>query len=394
MIVDSNSPEDSALDLVAIVLLACAGAEALGLTPLIVTTLTSDAALTPVNAGRCVSAEGLGNLIGLGAVLWLGGRIGPRSVATLALSLIIAANMACYGAQSFAGYAACRLMSGVGEGLAMSAYGMLASTRQPTRNYAINSMCSVVLVALGGAAAAWASSAFAGNAVFLVMGAVGFIALLASAWLPKQIRRSDARRGGRVQSVNCLAATISLAMIFAYFTAILAFWSYSGQIGIEHGIRPAVASGAISVGFLVAGIVGSLTVTIGGVFAPPRRVILLCAAVTAASIDAAIASKSTVAFLLGISVFVLAWFVMYPFLMGVVAEMDKTGRLAVFAVFSQMAGAAAGPALGSVLVRAGRMVWFSGTCTAGILIAILCAVAIEPRFFPPARKAGQVLPVS
>src|SRR5579863_358388 len=149
----SNSPEDSVTSLVAIVLLACAGAEALGLTPLIVTTLAGPGGLSPGDAGRCVSAEGLGNLVGLGAVLWIGRRIGQHAVATLALSLIIVANMACFGAHNLATYAACRLVSGVGEGLAMSAYGMLASTRQPTRNYAINSMCSVVLVALGGTAA-------------------------------------------------------------------------------------------------------------------------------------------------------------------------------------------------------------------------------------------------
>jgi hypothetical protein len=77
---------------------------------------------------------------------------------------------------------------------------------------------------------------------------------------------------------------------------------------------------------------------------------------TAAAISAAIAFKSTIAFLVAISAFVLAWFVIYPFFMGVVAQIDKTGRLAVFAVFSQMAGAAAGPALGSVLVRTGRMI--------------------------------------
>jgi hypothetical protein len=37
------------------------------------------------------------------------------------------------------------------------------------------------------------------------------------------------------------------------------------------------------------------------------------------------------------------------------------------------------------------MIWFSGTCIAGILIAMLCAVAIESEFFPPARRARQML---
>jgi predicted MFS family arabinose efflux permease len=392
MVTNSESPEVSAMRLVAIILLACAGAQALGLTPLIVTTLTGGGALSPLDAGRCVSAEGLGNLMGLGAVLWIGKRIGQRTVAHLALALIIAANVGCVGAQSFATYVACRLTSGVGEGLAMSAYGMLASTRQPTRNYAINSMCAVVLVALGGAAAAATASVFGANAVFLIMGAVAFIALLASAWLPKQVRAGDVKYANGVEKGSGLAAATSLAMIFSYFTAILAFWTYSGQIGIEHGIRPAVASDTISAGFLVAGIAGSLTVAIGGVFAPARYVILLCAAVTAASMGAVVAFQGTIAFLIGISAFVLAWFVIYPFFMGVVAEIDKTGRLAILATFGQMAGMAAGPMLGGVLARTGTMVWFSGACTTGVVIAVICALAIESKFFPGARSAAQGWP--
>jgi predicted MFS family arabinose efflux permease len=386
----SNSPEDSVPSLVAIVLLACAGAEALGLTPLIVTTLAGPGGLSPADAGRCVSAEGLGNLVGLGAVLWIGGRIGRRSVATLALSLIIVANMACFGAHSLATYAVCRLVSGVGEGLAMSAYGMLASTRQPTRNYAINSMCSVVLVALGGTAATAVSCSIGTNAIFLVMGAVGVIALLSSRWLPKQVRGSDVKNLAPLEKGNRLAAGCSLAMLFTYFTAILAFWSYSGQIGIEHGMRPAVVSGFISAAFLVAGIAGGLIVAIGGVFAPARNVIVVCQVITIASIAMVVAFDGAINFLIAISVFVLAWFVIYPFFMGVIAQIDKTGRLAIFAMFSQMAGAAAGPALGGVLARTGKLVWFSGTATAGVLIAMICAIAIESRFFPAVRKASQV----
>ena len=390
MVNDSNSPDDSVTGLVAVVLLACAGAEALGLTPLIVTTLAGAGGLSPADAGRCVSAEGLGNLVGLGAVLWLGRRLGQRAIATVALSLIVAANVACFGAQGFATYAACRLVSGVGEGFAMSAYGMLASTRQPTRNYAINSFCSVTLVALGGAAAAATASVLRANAVFLVMAAVALIALLAAAWLPKQGPSDGVKNANGLEKGSRLAAAIRLAMIFSYFTAVLAFWPYCGQIGIQHGIRSAVATGIISAGFLIAGIAGSVIVAVGGVFAPARSVILLCAAITALSMGAVVAFEGTIAFLAGIAIFVLSWFVIYPFYMGVVAEIDKTGRLAILATFGQMAGMAAGPMLGGVLVRTDRMIWFSAACTTGVLVAMICALSIQSKFFPAARRTTQL----
>jgi len=70
---------DSLATLAAIILLACAGAESLGLAPFIVSVLTTVAHLTTEQAGQCVSAEFAGNVLGALCVVALAGRSGKTN---------------------------------------------------------------------------------------------------------------------------------------------------------------------------------------------------------------------------------------------------------------------------------------------------------------------------
>jgi predicted MFS family arabinose efflux permease len=373
---------DSVLALAAIILLACAGAESLGLAPLIVSALTEQAGFSAEEAGRCVSAEGAGNLFGALIVILFARRVSQRSMATWALMIIMAGNVGCLWAASFGGYVTLRLIAGVGGGLATSAYGMLAGTRQATRNYAINSMSSVLLVAVSGAIVPLISKFVGANSLFVLITLVALLALGASPWLPSEkgnagtVDRGDPAREGRAS-----AAILSILTTLFYFTAILAFWSYVAEIGAHHDLSPVLVAETLSVSFLVSGVAGSLLVAAFGGRAPPRLMILLCTLVTGLSICAVILRPEAAAYVSAVPIFILAWFVIYPFLMGLMARIDPTGRLAILGMLSQMAGGVAGPLLGSVLSRPERLPLFAGACAGGILISLVCAVLIDTRFF-------------
>jgi predicted MFS family arabinose efflux permease len=376
-------PRDSVTALLAIILLASAGAESMGLAPLIVSTLTAQGGLSAAQAGQCLSAENAGNVVGALIIILGAERLRRRSIAILALLLIAGGNAGCWaGGGGFGMYAATRCLAGLGGGLAMSAYGMLAGTRQATRNYAINSMCSVVLVALGGAAVPFVSAWVGPGALFVLIAFIALIALGASAWLPQEesIRGGDSH-GSDPREGRGMAAVLSVLMSFFYFTSILAFWSYAAEIGIHHGLTPTIVEESISMSFLVAGIGASVLVTALGVFAPPRAIILSCAIVTAVSIWAVVTFRPQAVYVSAVAAFIFAWFLIYPFFMGVMAAIDPNGKLAVVGMFSQMSGAVAGPFLGGMLSN--RAVTFSVATTTGILICLVCALMIESAFFPP-----------
>jgi len=141
----------------------------LGLAPLIVSALTQQAGLSAEQAGRCISAEGAGNLCGAVIVVLAARRVSQRAMATWALIIIMAGNAGCLGAASFGGYFMFGLIAGVDGGLATSAYGMLAGTRQATRNYAINSMSSVLLVAVSGAIVPLIAKFVGANSLFVLI---------------------------------------------------------------------------------------------------------------------------------------------------------------------------------------------------------------------------------
>jgi MFS transporter, DHA1 family, inner membrane transport protein len=357
-------------------LMAFAGVLSQGLIPFIVRSLTVYAHLTPSQAGLCASAEMGGSALGIAAVLFLLARLSRRRLACAALSAVIAGNLLCIAASSILGYLSARFLAGVGCGLTTAAFGMIATTSRPARNFALFSGSSVVLMS---AAQAWIPVLLARSglpALFALIAAPAGIALVFVALIPNS--PPTASRGAVTLTSAAQRPRVILALLsnVAFFTSLAAFWTYVVEISIANGNAAPRVTQIVAGGFLFGGIAGSVIAAAAGSRVRPFLPILVNSATMAAAVAIMVWVPGFSAFASSAVIFLLCWFTTYPFLMALLAEIDPAGGLTVIGVLAQSVGWLGGPALGSALVAQGAYGSLGWLSTGGFLLTAACASLI------------------
>lgn len=358
---------------------AAAGSLSMGIAPFIVTGLSTYSSLSTSRAGLCVSAEMAGEVAAAAYMLLLLKGAGLRRLTVAALALVIAGNLACLAASGFPTYMATRLIAGLGCGLTLVAYGPIAATRTPERNFALLNCANILLAAACGACAPWlfaiggvkalfaAIALAAGAALLLCTGIARDLAFAGAESLPIETDRISRRT----------QALLASSMNFFYFTALGAFWAYVSEIGVATGDGSRFTATTIALSYLSAGLLGSLTASAVASRVKPKMIVCLSAISTAVCVQAVTLIPGHVVFALAVSVFIFSWFLVYPFFMGILSALDKSGRLVVLNVLIQISGFVVGPAIGGLAMRAHRFGAFGALCVMALMVALACALTIK-----------------
>ena len=373
-IVVSDLGDSTPWRVVPVMLLAFAGLFSQGLAPFIVHGMTDYAGLTASQGGLCIGAEMAGSTLGIAAVLLLLGKTSRQSVALLALGGVIAGNLLCIAANSPLAYMGARFLAGMGCGLTTSAFGIMATTGRPARNFAVFSGASVVLMSAADACIPFLLTHVGLFALFALIATPAAVALplagLIRVRLPTSTPVSLAIPAGPARR----AAVSGLLTNACFFTSLAAFWTYAAEIAVANGNDPRRTANVLAGAFLIGGIGGStLAVLLSSRFRP-NTMIGINAPIMAAAVAVIVWIPG---FPLGVAatVYLLLWFVTYPFLMALLAGLDVAGRLTVVGVLTQSLGWLAGPALGSVLIAHGSYSRLGVLCCAGFLLASICSYA-------------------
>jgi MFS transporter, DHA1 family, inner membrane transport protein len=373
--VSGESPQK----LLAIMLMAFAGVLSQGLIPFIVRALTGYAHLTASQAGLCAGAEMGGSALGIAAVLFLLGKMSRRRLAGGALLAVIAGNLLCMGASSVATYCGARFFAGVGCGLTTAAFGMIATTSRPARNFALFSGASVVLMS---AAQGWIPGLIARHglaALFALIAAPASFALLFVALIPDTAPAASHGAMTLTAGAQRPRAMVALLANVAFFTSLAGFWTYVVEISVANGNAAARVTQIVAGGFLFGGIAGSLIAAATGSRVRPFLPAAVNSAIMAAAVGTIVWAPGFTAFAFSAVIFLLCWFTTYPFLMALLAEVDPAGGLTVMGVLAQSIGWLSGPALGSVLLARGAYGGLGTLSIGGFLLATVCAALVGPR---------------
>jgi len=383
-------PREPATALIAMMLLGATGSLSLGLAPLIVTALSGAGGLTPAQAGQCISAEMAGSVLGTAITILKAQSFARRGIAIVALLIVISANLICIVASDFTGIITSRFIAGIGCGLTTAAYGMLASSNRPTRNFATYAVFAVLIVALCDVSIPKLIPRYGADSVFALIAFVASLSFAASFRLANEpLSRGIQGSGFSLRGVVNRSVVAGALMTFFYFTALGAFWTYAAQVGTSHGNDPALVATTISIGFLMAGIIGSLLATFLDGRSNALTTIVVCTCSTALFTGAALLLPGPLIFIVAIPAFILAWFTAYPFFMGVLADVDATGRLAMVGVLIQMSGYVIGPLLVGSFVEHGHYVRFALTCLLGYIFTLVCVRALKLTFARPIPLSAQ-----
>jgi DHA1 family inner membrane transport protein len=366
---------DQPAKLLAAMLLAFAGVLSQGVAPFIVSALTEYARLTAKQAGLVMGAEMAGSAIGVLCVLFVLARLSRPRLAVIALLAVIAGNLLCVAASSPLQYCASRLVAGFGCGLTTSAFGIIATTNRPARNFAIFSGCSVVLMSL---AQTWIPALLSRvglPALFYVIATPAGVALCFAALLPGQPTGLSRITLAIPAGIKRHRAMFALFTNVLFFTSLAAFWTFVVEIAVANGNEPGRVSSIIAGSFLFGGIAGSTVAALASARLRAPVVISVNTAIMAGAAATIVWVAAFPFFVAAVIVFLLFWFTTYPFLMALLADVDPRGGLTVLGVLAQSVGWLSGPALGSVLISPGNYGRLGMLCAGGFLLATTCSLA-------------------
>jgi len=325
--------------------------------------------LDEVEVGFLIATGTLtGLLISLSAPQWIA-RVDCRYA--IAIALVVDA-IGLLGLRFAPGpvtlFAAQALAGGSSAIIASICLTVVASLPNPTRAYSIKITTDVV---------------FAGTFLALMpaatLGLGGYVAALAgisavvvplASRLPLRAIRAVHTDGAPIRLRDApRSAWLMLLAIMVFYVGGIGVWAFLERVAVHAGIERVAASNAIAVGLFV-GVVGSLGAAV--LAGRTKRIWpeTLAGLVLVASFAMLTFVNGTVQFYFAVFVFNCSWNFFIPFVIGLVANRDSTGRLSSLVPATVMIGGVLGPVLTGAMIRA------SGYRSAMIVMTLIVATSI------------------
>ena len=330
--------------------------------------------LTAEQMGLLASAElgGIG-LVATSGFWWIR-RVSWRKASAAGLLVMAVGNLLSISMNSGVELIALRFLVGLlGEGVVFTiAMATIGDARNPDRAFALSIVGQVGL----GMLALWAFPLIALSLGYAgVMGTMVVLALLSLTllqWLPRGGEKPQPDSSQTLDSDTRAAFTTPLfgliAIVF-WFVGLSGIWAFVERVGLLVGLSQTTVGSLLALG-LGAGVLGSLLAAwvgdrYGRLWQPPAAVgghVLMCLLFTW-QLNAPIYA----ALVLG---FTFVWNVGLPYLLGLIADSDTSGRLVVLIVSAQALGNTLGP------LAAGAVVEDHGLQAVGMSSAFFCTLSL------------------
>jgi MFS family permease len=359
--------------LIPIIVIGVMGNSVIYLIPLLVGGMVSDRGFSEQQAGFMASADLGGYAVATFLTALLLDRFSWRRMSVCAVTIMIIANVTTtfvYGADLFA---LVRFASGLGSGvLAAIASVSVGQTDNPERNYGM----LIGAALLFGTAGLWGLpillDRFGLNGAYWLLALLGALVMFVAVTIPTGRIMREETKPVATRSVWLWAGVVLLS--------ILLFWAeqndvyaYIERIGNASGLTPeyiGFSLGAANLtGFVGAALVAWLGTRVGRV-AP-----LVIATVLQLVCLAALAGHvNSVTYLVALGVLALAWNVVNPFQLGVLAGIDPSGKALALAATVTGGGLAIGPAAAALAIGVGgygAVLWLGGSLSIISLALVL-----------------------
>jgi predicted MFS family arabinose efflux permease len=320
------------------------------LLPYEVTTLADGYHLRPAVAGWIAAAE----LLALAcAASWLGQTIAIRNkrrLTLLGVAIALAATLGCLLTDHLVLIVTLRLLFGVGTGMIAAATNALpASHHNPKKLFAFMQLVLGLIFALSIYAVAAAEPIAGRRVVFfvelLVLLILGPAALLLPEGISSRSPSVTARTGHRLSQ----GAAGSLAALGMMWVAQAAIWAFAADAGTSAGID----SNSLAHWLAIAGFTAPIGAAAASALGDRRGYAAPLILGYTAQILVALAMYCTASrdfYIVGALVNNMTTTFTTPYLMGILATLDRTGRAAALGAGAINFGCAVGPALGATLI--------------------------------------------
>ncbi|MEQ9463237.1 MAG: MFS transporter [Haliea sp.] len=337
--------------------------------PVIVGALVDSLGLNAREGGFVGTAEMVG--LGMGTIVFSRVilTVSWRKFATFAILLLAVTNaLAPYATDLYVLYGL-RVLSGLGGGMliSMGAAG-LSSTRSPERVLGSIAIISMLFAGAMLYLLPMIQQAAGIKVMFLTIALINLSLLFAVPLLPPKspyvaaLESSDNEvlnpaGTGAAEAQELPAPTGSplirlstLAGIFLYFTAAMAFWVYVERVGVAAAYTTEQVAQVLGTSQLF-GAAGAMTAAILGTRLGNRILPVAFGTLLAATCAFLMTRESQLAvYAIAACGFIFTWSVLYPYFMGIGISLDPSAKLVSYSIVLQTVGKAAGPWLAAMLV--------------------------------------------
>ncbi|GLS22941.1 MFS transporter [Labrys miyagiensis] len=345
------------------------------MSPFMIDGLMAGLSLSERDAGLVATVEFLTLALAAIAIAPVLPRFSNRRVSLLAVALALLAQGASIFGASLASVALLRGLAGVGEGAlyAVSLSIVASRSSNPDKVYGyfqvVWALGSVALFAVGGQL----------TATFALRGILSLIAGVTLALAPLLLLIP----GARVQShgavatgatrVSPLLGITTLAAVVLYLTVSAAVYTFSAPLGERSGLNTNSVGYALTVGTLVglagAGAATALNVRWG------RAIPIsgFCVVFTLVTLALCLSHNPTV-YVVALVASVVIFYFSIPYLFGLAAALDSSGRWAAAAGSAYLVGFAVGPLFGGAVIMEVGYAGLGAVCVA--ITAIVWGLAM------------------
>ena len=370
---------DSLLAAVFLAFLATAGLFYVNIMPAIVSGLIDSLHFSARDAGRVGSANMFGAALGALASVWLAQRFPWRRLATGALCGLIIVDLLSLLLSHPAPLIAARLLHGMIGGLLVgTAFLVISRTRVPERTFGVLVFVQYGLGGLGLALLPHLVAVAGSQVLFLVLVAFSLVTLGMLPFLGPYTAAPPVAVAARPQAAGGTPPMLVVALlaVLLFQAGNMALMAYIIELGRAFGLSTGGISATLGVANWI-GVLGTVLVVVMGLRAGRVRP-LAVALVAAVAGTAAFHWSGVVALFVAANIVTtVAWAFCVPYLLGMCAAFDRTGRAATLASFFSKIGLASGPFVASQLV--GRGDWgliincSTGALAASAVLALLAA---------------------
>ena len=361
--------------------LATAGFFYVNIMGAIVSGLIDGLHLSAAEAGRIGACNVYGAAVGaFGAVLVVR-RVPWRRASVLLLCGLVGFDLASMWAHSAGLLTALRLMHGVTGGLLVGiSYAVIARTRSPDRCFGA---LMVVQSSLGGLGLMFLPrlvQPFGASVLFMALAAFSLVALALLPLLPEYspsegvpVRESVV--AGVAPSTWSGGLVVALLAVFFFQAGNMALSAYIIELGRAYGLGLDFVSITIGVSGWVATLGAVLVVAFANRW---RRTLPIAVGSLLALVGNAAfhASALPTVYLAANIVTAIMWFFVIPYLLGLCASFDRTGRSASLAGLFSKLGLASGPYAASLLITGNTSYGAVVNLAVGALaLATVCGIA-------------------
>jgi predicted MFS family arabinose efflux permease len=345
------------------------------LIPLLIGAMVADRGFTDQQAGLVASADLAGYAVMTFVTAMFLIHRNWRRMALVGVSIMFVANVATMFVSAALAFAATRFLSGLGAGiLAAIATVSLGQSDKPDRNYGLLFAASLLF----GTAGLWGLPLLLDrvglNGAYAVIALLAVVVGFVSVSLPPGGIRREPAAGSAAPQRNWVLAGLVLVSITLFWAQQNALYAYMERIGSAAGLSLQFIGFTLGLANLTGFVGASLVAWLGTRFGRLLPLVL-STGIQLACLWVLSGVVGSSAYLVAIATVSLAWNIINPIQIGILAGVDSSGRALGLASTVIGIGLAAGPALGAAMLHGKD---YSSVLALVAILAVLSIVLVLP----------------